>query len=265
MKPARYVLLDPSGNLTALVTEWGGREDEEEITRRLMRLSEQVAYLEPASLPGAVARIRLMGGEFCGNAAMAAAGWLVRDRIRPGVEMTVPLEVSGAEDIVFCRIRGTEDGAEGTVEMPPVLEIFRTDKYGLPLTAVRMEGIVHFIREGGGPLDPGKAEALLREIAADVPDDAVGLLDRNPETGGMKPLVYVRESGTAVWETACGSGSAAVGAALAARSGTGKVTTEVKQPGGIIRAEAEAENGTVRRVTITGTIRFGNAADGEWM
>ena len=77
MKPARYVILNPSGNLTALVTEWGGAEDEAELTARLMQESEQVAYLDPPSLPGALARIRLMGGEFCGNAAMAAAGWLV--------------------------------------------------------------------------------------------------------------------------------------------------------------------------------------------
>ena len=116
MKPVRYAILNPSGNLTALVTAWGGREDEEEITRRLMRESEQVAYLERPLGPGAVARIRLMGGEFCGNAAMAAAGWAARDRIRPGEEITVPIEVSGAEGTVFCRIRGTAEGFEGTVE-----------------------------------------------------------------------------------------------------------------------------------------------------
>ena len=32
MKPVRYVILNPSGNLTALVTEWGGAEDEAEIS-----------------------------------------------------------------------------------------------------------------------------------------------------------------------------------------------------------------------------------------
>ena len=37
MKPFRYVILNPSGNLTALVTEWGGAEDETAITARLMR------------------------------------------------------------------------------------------------------------------------------------------------------------------------------------------------------------------------------------
>ena len=76
MKPVHYVILNPSGNLTALVTDHGGPEDEKEIVTSLMRESEQVAFLEPPMEPGALARIRLMGGEFCGNAAMAAAGWL---------------------------------------------------------------------------------------------------------------------------------------------------------------------------------------------
>ena len=45
MKPVHYVILDPTGNLTALVISWGGKEDEEVITARLMQESEQVAYL----------------------------------------------------------------------------------------------------------------------------------------------------------------------------------------------------------------------------
>ena len=257
MKPVRYVILNPSGNLTALVTEWGGREDEEEITRRLMRESEQVAYLERPLGPAAVARVRLMGGEFCGNAAMAAAGWAARDRVRPGEEITVPLEVSGAEGTVFCRIRGTAEGFEGTVEMPRVMEIRETEIAGVPLTAVRMEGILHLIREGREPMAEKEAEALLKAAAAAVPDEAVGLLDRNPDTGFMKPLVFVRGSGTMVWETACGSGSAAVGAAMARRSGNGRTVTEVPQPGGVIRAEAEARDGEIAEVAITGTVRTG--------
>ena len=174
MRPAKYVLLDPSGNRTALVTEWGGAEDEAEITRRLMKVSEQVAYLEAPDLPGAVARLRLMGGEFCGNASMAAAGWLIREELKPGEERTVPLEVSGAKGIVFCRIRGTEKGFEGTVEMPGILETWRTECGGIPLEAVRMEGIVHLIRESREPMEKDAAEALTRKLAEDGYDPKFG-------------------------------------------------------------------------------------------
>ena len=254
MKSFTYVILNPSGNLTALVTEWGGREDEAEITRRLMKESEQVAYLEAASLPGAVACLRMMGDEFCGNAAMAAAGWLVRNELHPGAEITVPLEVSGAPDLVFCRLKGIREGCfEGTVNMPPVTEILRMEIGGAELTAVRSDGILHLIREGTAPLAAEEAEKLLREAAARVPDPAVGLLDRNPETGFTVPLVFVRTAGTLVRESACGSGSAAVAAAEALRAG-GKVSVPIPQPGGIIRAEAEVKKCAVTDVTITGTV-----------
>ena len=261
MKPFRYVILNPSGNLTALVTEWGGAEDETAITARLMRESEQVAYLDPPMQPGALARIRLMGGEFCGNAAMAAAGWLVRDRLLNGQEMTVPVEVSGAQGVLFCRIRGLEDGFEGTVEMPRVLGIRPAEIGGIPVTEVRMEGITHLVRENREPLEKEKAEALLKAFAEKTEAEAAGLLDRNPETGFMRPLVYVRGSGTLVWESACGSGTAAIGALEAWRRGNGKAETQVGQPGGVLRAEAVSERGSITEVQITGVVRIGKETE----
>ena len=261
MKPVRYVILNPSGNLTALVTEWGGAEDEAEITAHLMQESEQVAYLDPPSLPGALARIRLMGGEFCGNAAMAAAGWLVRDRLRSGEEMTVPIEVSGAQGVLFCQIRGLDDGFEGMVEMPRVLGIRPVKAGGISVTEVRMEGITHLIRENREPLEKEKAEALLKAFAEGNGAEAAGLLDRNPETGFMRPLVYVRGSGTLVWESACGSGTAAIGALEAWRKGNGKAETQVKQPGGVLRAEAVSEQGSITEVRIAGVVRIGKETE----
>ena len=80
MKSYRYVLLDPTGNITALVLDQADPYDERRITRELLKRSEQVAYLEAPKNPGAVAAIRLMGGEFCGNAAMASAAWLIREK-----------------------------------------------------------------------------------------------------------------------------------------------------------------------------------------
>ena len=58
MRDYQYVILDPTGNLTALVTEPAEKADEPELTRRLLAESEQVAYLEPPERPEAVARSR---------------------------------------------------------------------------------------------------------------------------------------------------------------------------------------------------------------
>ena len=118
MKSYRYVLLDPTGNLTALVLDPADPEDERQLTSELLKQSEQVAYLEPPKEPGAVAAIRLMGGEFCGNAAMASAAWLIRDEGEQGRLKTLLLEVSGTAVPVCCTVLKTADGFEGTVEMP---------------------------------------------------------------------------------------------------------------------------------------------------
>ena len=255
MKKYRYVKLDPTGNITCLVLDPANHGDETILTRELLKECEQVAYLEEPSMPGAVAAIRLMGGEFCGNAAMASAAWLLRNEPDPGMEKALLLEVSGAAEPVLCTVRRTAEGYEGTVEMPGVPEIDTETLCGIPFTAVRMEGITHLICEDR-TFRPAEAEKLLREIAEKRQEEAIGLLQWNRETRCMTPLVWVRGSGSLVWEHGCGSGSAAVGAAEALRKG-GKAFTEVIQPGGTITVTAVAEDKIIRSVSICGKVRLG--------
>ena len=70
----------------------------------------------------------------------------------------------------------------------------------------------------------------------------------------MKPLVLVREAGTLVWETACGSGSTAVGAWRARRAGR-DLETEVRQPGGTLRVRTAGE-----KIYLTGRVTIGETA-----
>ena len=249
MKSYRYVLLDPTGNLTALVLDPADPADEGLLTGELLKQSEQGAYLEPPKKPGAVAAIRLMGGEFCGNAAMASAAWLIRDEAEQGTPKALLMEISGAEDPVRCTVLKTADGFEGTVEMPGVPEIGTETICGIPFTAVRMEGITHLICDDR-TFEKEEAESLLRQIAGLLPDEAIGLIQWNRAEQYMRPLVFVRGSG-------CGSGSAAVGAAEALRKGTGETEIEVKQPGGTIRVSAAAENGKILSVKISGRVKPG--------
>ena len=256
MRSYRYVLLDPTGNLTALVLDPADPEDERRLTAELLKRSEQVAYLEPPKKPGAVAAIRLMGGEFCGNAAMASAAWLVRDEAEQEIPNALLLEVSGAERPVYCTVLKTADGFEGTVDMPGVPEIGTETICGIPFTEVRMEGITHLICDDR-TFEREEAESLLRRIADLLPEEAIGLIQWNREKRYMEPLVFVRGSGSLVWEHGCGSGSAAVGALEALRNGAGETAAEVKQPGGTIRVTAAAENGKILCVKISGRVKLG--------
>ncbi len=271
MSEYRYVILDPTGNLTALVLTPVPEEKKQELIRRLLRESEQVAFLLPAPGPEAsekplkdpaagektiAAGLRLMGGEFCGNATMAAAAWLLRGRLQAGEEHSLFLSVSGAGEPVPCRIRALADGSyEGTVRMPAIRGIEDVRLADRDLSAVHMEGILHLV-DCGEPLPRDAAESLLLQAAQKWPEEeAVGLLQWR--AGFLRPLIYVRGSGSLVWENGCGSGSAAIGAWEAQKNGDGRRATRVAQPGGTILAEAETAHGAIQAVWITGRVVLG--------
>ncbi len=257
MTAVDYVVLDPTGNLTALVFSPVPEELKPVVTRTLLRESEQVAYLSPGEPPS----LCLMGGEFCGNATMATAAWLLRDRLSVGEETTLRLRVSGAAEPVNCRVKRFEDDFRGTVWMPPVLRIREISFEGRPLTAVWMEGILHLI-DPGAYLEKKTAEEFLLRFARDRSndaEDAIGLLQWDRASGSLRPLVWVRGSDSLVWENGCGSGSAAVGVAEALSRGDGIRTVSVAQPGGVIDVTAEVLEGRVCSVSITGRVRLGPA------
>ncbi len=252
MKPYRTVIMDPTGNITCLVTDPVPEEERPAVTAALMDRCEQVGYLEKASNPAARIRLRMMGGEFCGNAAMSTAAYLAeQDGLAVGKTAEIPLEVSGAGGTVFCRVERLEEGFRGTVAMPGVR---RVERRADGITAVEMEGITHLIRRGT-ELPREEAEALLLREAEQSGAEALGLLQWDPQRRFMRPLVRVRDAGTLVWENGCGSGTCAIGAAEALKRGDGATVTEVLQPGGRAEARVTVLNGRVTQVFLTGIVK----------
>ena len=74
-------------------------------------------------------------------------------------------------------------------------------------------------------------------------------LDR--ERGVLKPLVYVPSAATLFWESSCASGTTAVGAYLAAKSGAA-VRMPLKQPGGTLEIEADPDG----KLLLKGSVRL---------
>ena len=105
-----------------------------------------------------------------------------------------------------------------------------------------------------------QAEALLLGIAEQLPDPAAGLLLWDSASRFLRPLVYVRESGTLIWESGCGSGSTALGVCLAQRRGDGITLTEIRQPGGTLRTRVTVQEGQARSVLLSGVVRIGETA-----
>ena len=262
----RFAKFDPTGNTTILVRTPVPREEQPRVAEALMAhnslCAEQVGFLEAPTLPGACARLQMAGGEFCGNASMSLAAQLALDENLPcGAEREYPLEVSGAGGIVPCRVaRSGESAFTGAVGMPLPEEITEMAlPSGRRVPLIRFQGIAHML-VAEDALFPAEAEAIIPGLCDALDADALGLLLMCPEPLRMRPLIYVRSIDTAVWESGCGSGSAALGAYAALRAQR-DVFLKIAQPGGVIGVRAIWEHDRVGAIEIQGNVRL--AADGE--
>ncbi len=253
-----YSILDPTGNITALVESDVEPGRKPALAAALMRRHpevEQVGFLTrlPPDAEGAAGELRMAGGEFCGNASLCAAALCFPEGERG--PSTLFLRVSGAADPVEVRLRRAgPDGFDAAVCMPPALDVgetafsFAAVQGKLPL--VRMQGISHLIVTRDSAFFPlrderAAAERAVREFCATLGAGCLGLLflEGDAPACRMTPLVYVPGSGTVFWENACASGSAAAGMYLAAKRGAPLALT-LRQPGGSLRVDCTADGKT---------------------
>ena len=288
-------ILDPTGNITALVEGDVPVSRQPETAARIMRLrpeTEQVGFVRMRGADhaeesaqdtegqnetlnsGIQVRLRMAGGEFCGNASMSAAAlYLYRMGADHSAKSTateepsaadawtnVFLEVSGAEEPVEVRLR--EIPAAGPawsarVKMPKASGIEPFED----MTLVRMQGISHMIIEEGSRFfhlknDKSAAEAAVREWCGRLSADGLGLMFLEREEAAqrwkMTPLVFVPGSGTVFWENSCASGTAATGMCFSARSGK-REELALQEPGGELQVFSDPATG---ETWLSGTVRL---------
>ena len=249
MTACNYILMDPTGNLTLLVDTPVSPALQPRAAARLMErepAAEQVGFV---SFSGGEVRLRMAGGEFCGNASMCAAALGLRQAGRN--EGTITVHVAGAERPVPVTVSALPEGGwRGAVSMPPPLSL---DTTALPdgqlLPVVRFPGIAHVILEDA----PGRenAEVLAKQWCRALGTEALGLMFLDRRAEALTPLVYVPGADTLFWERSCASGTAAVGAWLA-REASGRIARTLAQPGGALRIEADPGGGLL----LTGTVRI---------
>ena len=267
-KKINYIVMDPTGNITALVTSCVEISRQPFIATKIMEKHPEVEQVGFVDLCGTMddpvqAKLRMAGGEFCGNASMCTAAlYAERNQIFSRGEIEICLQVSGAEDVVSVKLNtAKKDPAEASVQMPKA-EFCRTEELEyqeitaeLPL--VRMQGISHLIIEENSPFsflknEKKAAEEAARKWCGVLSAEGLGLMflsGKIPELT-LTPFVYIPKSGTAFWETSCGSGSSACGMYLAEKTKE-DVSLSIRQPGGVLRVESIYGGNTV----ISGTVR----------
>ena len=251
-----FVKLSPTENMTVIVKTPVPRSEHSRVAAALIGyagvFAEQAGFVEPPAIEGAGSRLQMMGGEFCGNATMSMAALTARDEgIMPGETRMIPVEISGANELLYCSVTSTEEGFICRTRMPLPESVEEMNGFVL----VRMPGIAHVILKCSEPekMRAG-AEELLRETAENLPDEAVGLMLYSPEKAELIPLVYVKPTDTMIWERGCGSGSAAVGA-MTAWERQQSAAVRLKQPGGVINVNAGWNEGVIG-LSIEGKVKI---------
>ena len=245
-------VLDPAGNVTAIVCSDVPAAERAHIAAQLLRLPElgieQVAFLA-APRSGGEIRLEMMGGEFCGN-ALRCAGFYQALRTGAQGKSCVLAEISGADGVQPV-MADTAQGTASTV-MPLPLSVQPAGWADVQATRVTFAGITHFVIDCAQP-----DEALVQRAVAAAPEaSAVGAIFLDCAHGSIKPVVFVRETASCVAENSCASGSVATAVVLTADFADGITEIGIGQPGGTLEVGVQRADGAVTGLSIGGAVRL---------
>lgn len=225
-----FAIMRPGGNDTALVVgvirDGALRKEVNDALLGIYKNVEQVGFvnLDPSS-----PELVMAGGEFCGNATRSTA-WLALDG-KPG---QINIKVSGVKDKLKA---GVTPNGEAFAQMPVYSDISKITNDG-DNRIVEMEGITQYINFNAKEIE-GLSTDEIKEKAMKL--IRAKNLDRFPAAGVMyskkegnnwriTPIVYVKTIDTLFAETACGSGTTALGLVLAQQKGSSIKDIPIVQP-----------------------------------
>ena len=246
------VVLDPAGNVTAIVCSDVPAAERARVAAQILRLPElgieQVAFLT-APRSGGEIRLEMMGGEFCGN-ALRCAGFYQALRTGAQGKSCVFAEISGADGVQPV-MADTAEGTASTV-MPLPLSVQPAGWADVQAARVTFAGITHFVIDCAQP-----DEALVQRAIAAAPEaSAVGAIFLDRAHGSIKPVVFVRETASCVAENSCASGSVAAAVVLTADFADGITEIGIGQPGGTLEVGVQRTDGAVTGLSIGGAVRL---------
>lgn len=266
MNIKRIAIMYPSGNTTAVLFPPVNLSDKKSLNAGVMRAwktlrplepeVEQVCYIAQPKNPLALARVEMLGGEFCGNATRAVIALVMAGRNGSGI-----VEVSGVEKPL--RFSVSKDVI--SLEMP-----FEEVNMLTPITEgvlVRLQGITQLVAS-----DDARRTCTPRELLGKIlrnkkyklrNEPAVGVTYFDPTSKRASFAVWVNAVDTTFDETACGSGTAAIGA-VAAHEAKKAQRIRVIQPSKewiTVSARYNARAKTSEKIRIKGNVRtlFDNA------
>jgi len=273
-----FIKVNPTENMTVFVLDNLPRTKYMYIANKIMNYNninaEQVGFIERPMLKesNASVRLQMMGGEFCGNASRALAAVAVNRGYQNITEakgmFSVPLEVSGLEEVIYCdvEIKG-ENAYEVAVKMPLQRSLREIEvKYKDVVykgRIVELYGISHAVFFTD---DKSLKEEFFEKVKSEIEDlnyDAFGVMFFDEKQKFMTPLVYVKDTQSLIWERSCGTGTVALGVVLSYVNKS-NVDMSINQPGGKVQIITEWNKDKVTTIILKGMVYI--VAEGEvWL
>ncbi|MDF2676787.1 MAG: hypothetical protein K0Q97_1097 [Bacillota bacterium] len=250
------LLANPAGNITAIVlNENVKKENYIEIANKLMELKqyniEQVGFVKKPQMGGEL-RLEMMGGEFCGNATRSFGLYLAQLKGELDDEK-IAVEISGCSDLVFVETNLKNKYTK--TQMPLPKNIFEINlSNGKNFSVIEFEGIFHAIC--WEDLNDNIYDSIKEVIYEKYNPEAMGVIFLNKDSLEIKPIVYVKETNSKVYEQSCGSGSIAAAVFLSKDNNEGIYTYNIKNPGGIIEVILHKLNGKFIMAFMGGTVEL---------
>lgn len=263
-----FIKVNPSENMTVFIEDDLPREKYFEIANKIMNYNsihaEQVGFIEKPENPKsrASARLQMMGGEFCGNASRSLAAVAVQ-RGFPNIaekdgKYLVPLEASGIDGVIGCQVeQKSSNGYEVALEMPLHRSISGIElEYKNEIfrgTIVDLPGISHAVFFTD---DRSLGEDFFEAVRASIKEfnyDAFGIMFYDEKEEFMKPLVYVKDTDSLIWERSCGTGTVALGVVMA-HLGKQSVDRNVNQPGGQMQITTVWKENGLESIVLKGMV-----------
>ncbi|WP_071143184.1 hypothetical protein [Acidaminococcus timonensis] len=258
----RTVQADPSGNITLFVLDPVPLEQRRDINEKLLSGDTALEQVGCLSLVDGQPKVEMMGGEFCGNATRSAGAYALHTLGKKEGDFQVTCSGCSTPLPVHAK-KVRENCYQASVELPPPLSISKQrlsyERESVECQAVVLPGITHYVYFTLNVDEINQDEffySLQREISQGPEPEAYGLMLVEISTLKVIPIVYVTATGTLYHENSCGSGSAAVAAALAQRQKR-SVGASLLEPGGRIDVEAYWKDDKITGMAIGGLVKLG--------
>lgn len=254
----KYKIYVPSGNPTALVLKMERDiEKRRKINDELMNkydFVEQVGFInEDNNKP----ELLMAGGEFCGNATRSAVNYYLNGR-----EGNIKIKVSGVKNKLNA---GIDKDNNVWVDMPIIkgdynksIKVIDSKK-----AIIKLYGITQLIYEVKD-INKKYNKEELKEYAYNIlknnnllDESAAGVMfiENKGDKILLSPIVFVKEINTLFYETACGSGSVAVGIYKSFKDKR-NINIDIIQPSGdIINVKTIVDDKKIYNARISGKVK----------